>query len=76
MGLVGFLSLLWTASAIFSPLEFAMKVVFRVEQNRSFLKGRLLALSMVPASALVLLLSFSVTAISFEIGKPTWVYVD
>ncbi|MGD0626048.1 MAG: YihY/virulence factor BrkB family protein [Thermodesulfobacteriota bacterium] len=62
--LVGFLSLLWTASAIFSPLEFAMKVVFRVEQNRSFLKGRLLALSTVPASALVLLLSFSVTATS------------
>jgi membrane protein len=62
-GLVGFLPLLWTASAIFSPLEFAMKVVFRVEQKRDFLKGRLLALSMVPASALVLLLSFSGSAL-------------
>jgi len=64
IGLVGFLSMLWTASVIFSSLEHAMGVVFRVEQRRNFLKGRLLALSMVPASALVFLLSFSVTAIS------------
>ena len=62
--LVGFLTMLWTASVIFSSLEHAMGVVFRVEQRRNFLKGRLLALSMVPASALVFLLSFSVTAIS------------
>jgi membrane protein len=64
IGLVGFLSMLWTASVIFSSLEHAMGVVFRVEQRRNFLKGRLLALSMVPASALVFLLSFSVTAVS------------
>jgi membrane protein len=64
IGLVGFLSMLWTASVIFSSLEDAMGVVFRVQQRRHFLKGRLLALSMVPASALVFLLSFSVTAIS------------
>ena len=64
IGLVGFLSMLWTASVIFSSLENAMGVVFRVEQRRNFLQGRLLALSMVPASALVFLLSFSVTAIS------------
>ncbi len=64
IGLVGFLSMLWTASVIFSSLEHAMGVVFRVEQRRTFLKGRLLALLMVPASALVFLLSFSVTAIA------------
>ena len=64
IGLVGFLSMLWTASVIFSSLERAMGVVFRVEQRRNFLKSRLLALSMVPASTLVFLLSFSVTAIS------------
>jgi len=63
-GLVGFLSMLWTASVIFSSLENAMGIVFRVQQRRNFLKGRLLALSMVPASALVFLLSLSVTAIS------------
>jgi membrane protein len=64
IGLVGFLSTFWTASVIFSSLEHAMGVVFRVEQRRNFLKGRLLALSMVPASALVFLLSFAVTAVS------------
>lgn len=69
IGLVGFLSMFWTASVIFSSLEHAMGVVFRVEQRRNFLKGRLLALSMVPASALVFLLSFSVTAISASLQK-------
>ena len=64
IGLVGFLSMLWTASVIFSSLEHAMGVVFRVEQRRNFVKGRLLALSMVPASALAFLLSFAVTAVS------------
>ena len=64
IGLVGFLSMLWTASVIFSSLEYAMGVVFRVQQRRNFLKGRLLALSMVPTSAMVFVLSFSVTAIS------------
>jgi membrane protein len=64
MGLVGFLSMLWTASVIFSSLEFAMGIVFRVPQRRNFFKNALLALSMVPGSALVVLLSFSVTAFS------------
>ncbi len=62
MGLVGFFSMVWTASVIFTSLEFAMGVVFRAEQRRNFLKGRILALSMIPGSALVFLLSFSVTA--------------
>jgi membrane protein len=63
-GLLGILSMLWTASVIFSSLENAMGVVFRGPQRRNFLKGRLLAFSMVPASALFFLLSFSVTALS------------
>lgn len=69
IGLLGFLSMFWTASVIFSSLEHAMGVVFRVPQRRNFLKGRLLALSMVPASALVFLLCFSVTAISGSLQK-------
>jgi len=63
-GLLGFLSMLWTASVIFSSLENAMGVVFRVPQRRNFLRGRLLALSMVPASALFFLLFYAVTALS------------
>jgi membrane protein len=64
IGLVGFLSMLWTASVIFSSLEYAMGVVFRVPQRRNFVRARLLALSMVPSSGLIFLLSFSVTAIA------------
>ncbi|MBP1711869.1 MAG: ribonuclease [Deltaproteobacteria bacterium] len=63
-GLLGVLSMLWTASVLFSSLGHAMAVVFRVPQRRDFLKARLLALSMVPAFALFFLLSFSVTALS------------
>ena len=63
-GLLGFLSMLWTASVIFSSLENAMGVVFRVPQRRNFLRGRLLALSMVPASALFFILFYAVTALS------------
>ena len=74
-GLLGILSTLWTASVIFSSLEHAMGIVFRVPQHRNFLKSRLLALSMVPASALFFLLSFSVTALSGsfrEMGCILW----
>ena len=62
LGWVGILTMIWTASVIFSSLEFAMGVVFRVEQRRKFWKSRLLALSMIPASSVIFLLSLSVTA--------------
>lgn len=62
IGLVGFFSMVWTASVIFSSLEFALGIVFRVEERRNFFKDKLLALSMIPGSTLVFLLSFSVTA--------------
>lgn len=62
LGWVGILSMIWTASVIFSSLEFAMGVVFRVEQRRKFWKSRLLALSMIPGSSVIFLLSLLVTA--------------
>ena len=62
LGVVGFLSMIWTASVIFSSLDYAMGVVFRVEKRRSFLKSKLLALLMIPASAGIFFLSFFVTA--------------
>jgi membrane protein len=64
LGWVGFLSMIWTASVIFSSLEFAMGVVFRVEQRRNFLQSKLLALAMIPASAIIFFLSFLVTVFS------------
>lgn len=62
LGWVGILSMIWTASVIFSSLEFAMGVVFRVEQRRKYWKSRLLALSMIPGSSVIFLLSLFVTA--------------
>ena len=68
LGWVGLLSMIWTASVIFSSLEFAMRVVFRVEQRRNFLQAKLLALAMIPASAIIFFLSFLVTAFSGVMG--------
>jgi membrane protein len=62
LGFVGFLSMIWTASVIFSSLEYAMGVVFRAEKRRHFLRSKLLALLMVPASAGIFFLSFLVSA--------------
>ena len=64
LGWVGFLSMIWTASVIFSSLEYAMGVVFRVEKRRNFFRSKLLALLMVPAFAGIFFLSFLVTAFS------------
>ncbi len=64
LGWVGILSLIWTASIIFSSLEYAMGVVFRVEKRRNILKSRLLALAMIPAAGAVFLLSLFATAFS------------
>jgi membrane protein len=64
LGWAGFLSMIWTASVIFSSLDFAMGVVFRVGHRRNFLKSKLLALAMIPASAVIFFLSLLVTAFS------------
>lgn len=64
IGLLGFLSMAWTASIIFSSLEFSMSIVFRVEKQRDFLTKKLLALLMVPGAALLFIFSFSVAAFS------------
>ena len=63
LGWVGILAMIWTASIIFSSLEFAMGVVFRVERHRNFLNAKLIALAMVPGSILIFLLSLSTTPI-------------
>jgi membrane protein len=75
LGWVGLFSLLWTASVIFSSLEYAMGVVFRVERRRSFVKSKLMAIAMIPASAAVFFLSLIVTAatrIMANLQIPLW----
>jgi membrane protein len=64
LGWVGILSLIWTASIIFSSLEYAMGEVFRVEKRRNILRSRLLALAMIPAAGALFLFSLFATAFS------------
>lgn len=64
LGLIGFFSLIWTASVFFSSLENAMRVVFRIDQKRPFWKSRLFALAMIPALGTIFFLSLLVTALS------------
>lgn len=68
-GWVGFFSLIWTASIVFSSLEFAMNIVFRVEQRRSFFHSKLLAAAMIPGAMVIFLISLLVTAFARIMGN-------
>jgi membrane protein len=75
LGWVGLFSMVWTASVIFSSLEYAMGVVFRVERRRDFVKSKLMAIAMVPACGAVFFLSLIVTAatrIMANLQIPLW----
>ena len=75
LGWVGLFSMLWTASVIFSSLEYAMGVVFRVERRRDFVKSKIMAIAMVPACGGVFFLSLIVTAatrIMANLQIPLW----
>lgn len=60
-GWVGLFSLIWTASIVFSSLEFALSVVFRVERRRNFVRSKLLAISMIPAAMIIFFFSLFIT---------------
>jgi membrane protein len=68
LGLIGILSMIWTASIFFASLEKAMMVVFRIEQKRNFLQAKLLALAMLPAAGIIFFLSLLVTILSGTLG--------
>lgn len=60
-GWVGFFSLIWTASIVFSSLEFALSIVFRVERRRNFMQSKLLAISMIPGAMVIFFFSLFIT---------------
>lgn len=60
-GWVGFFSLIWTASIVFSSVEFALSIVFRAEKRRNFLRSKLLAISMIPAALIIFFFSLFIT---------------
>lgn len=73
LGLIGILSMIWTASIFFTSLEKAMMVVFRIGQKRNFPKAKLLALAMLPAAGTIFFLSLLVTILSGTLGTVEFV---
>jgi len=73
LGLIGILSMVWTASVFFTSLEKAMMVVFRIEERRGFLRAKITALAMVPAAGFILFLSLLVSILSEHLEKIEWV---
>lgn len=63
VGLIGLLGLLWTGTAIFSALEYALNTIWSVLTPRHFLKHYLLAFLLVLAGALLVLVSLIATSL-------------
>lgn len=62
-GVIGILGLTWAASRIFSVIENALNVVWKVDKGRPYVKSKLLSLVLVPLSVLVLVASVLLTAV-------------
>lgn len=63
VGLIGLLGLLWTGTAVFSALEYALNTIWSVPTPRHFLKHRLLAFLLVLTGALLVLVSLTATSL-------------
>ena len=64
IGGVGIFVLLWSASLVFSSIEFAFNIIFNVEKQRSFIRSRLISLSMIILGVAVLVGSIILTTIA------------
>ncbi len=58
--------LLFTSNGIFVPLEVALNRIWRVEQNRSFLRNQIISLGLIFGCGGLVLASVSVTAINVQ----------
>lgn len=61
-GLIGLLGLTWAASRIFSAVENAMNVVWKVKKGRAYWHSKFISLLLVPISVLIMLSSLAFTA--------------
>ena len=64
VGLTSMFLLLFTANAIFEPLEVALNRVWGVTENRSYLKNQLVALGLILVCGALALLSLMLTALN------------
>jgi membrane protein len=62
-GVIGLLGLTWAASRIFSAVENAMNVVWKVKKGRAYWHSKFLSLLLVPISVLIMLSSLAFTAL-------------
>jgi membrane protein len=69
-GLIGLLGLTWAASRIFSAVENAMNVVWKVKKGRAYWHSKFLSLLLVPISVLIMLSSLAFTAL-YTLAKDT-----
>jgi membrane protein len=60
VGVIGLLSLIWTASRLFGSIRVIMKITFGVEKNFNYLTGKLFDVGMVALTCLLLFLSLVV----------------
>jgi membrane protein len=68
LGIVGGVFLLWSSISLFSALESALNIVYG-RQNRSFLKGKAVAASVMIGSIVTLFISLVVGAFGVEVLK-------
>jgi len=61
-GIIGLAGLVWAASRIFSAVENAMNVVWKVKKGRAYWHSKFLSLLLVPISVLIMLSSIAFTA--------------
>ncbi len=70
IGVVGLLSMVWTASRLFASIRVIVKITFGVEKNFNYLTGKLFDIGMVALTCLILF--FSLVAVSGMGWLDTW----
>ena len=69
LGWVGVLSLIWTASLVFTSLEFALDTIFKAKKKRNFFYSKLLTFTMIPLGCVIAILSVLITASAKALEK-------
>lgn len=64
IGGIGLGFLLWSATLVFSALEFAFNKIFRVDERRSFMRSRIISLGMIVIGVVILIGSIVLTTIA------------
>ncbi|HMF74143.1 MAG TPA: YihY/virulence factor BrkB family protein [Bryobacteraceae bacterium] len=70
--LLSVLLLLFTANGIFTPLEVALNRIWRVKQNRSFLRNQVIGLGLIFVCGILVLASVSATAVNVPFIRSTF----